>query len=84
MKKGFLFCLFVCIFIFDNGILADEEQDLVSLLQSQADIPQKCNACFRLRIVGSAASVPALEALLGGEERCRVCTYKTFVFSKQD
>jgi len=49
------------------GVRADEEQDQIAVLQSQADAVQKCNACLRLRVVGTARAVPALEALLGEE-----------------
>ncbi|MBN1816192.1 MAG: HEAT repeat domain-containing protein, partial [Sedimentisphaerales bacterium] len=69
MKMRFLFCCLICFFLFGNIVLADEEQDLIGVLQSHAAIPQKCNACLRLRIVGTARSVPALGALLGEEER---------------
>ncbi|HEV56736.1 MAG TPA: HEAT repeat domain-containing protein, partial [Phycisphaerales bacterium] len=49
------------------GVRADEEQDQIAVLQSQADAVQKCNACLRLRVVGTARAVPALEMLLGDE-----------------
>lgn len=48
-----------------RGVSADEEQDLLALLGSNASIPQKCAACQRLRVIGGARSVPALAALLG-------------------
>lgn len=46
---------------------ADEEQDLIAILQSAAPVPQKCAACQKLRTIGTAKSVPALAALLGEE-----------------
>lgn len=48
-------------------ISADEEQDLISVLQSPTGVVQKCNACLRLRTVGTARSVPTLASLLGEE-----------------
>ena len=45
-------------------ILADEEQDLISTLQSGAGAPQKWAACQRLRTIGTSKAVPALAALL--------------------
>jgi len=47
---------------------ADEEQDLIAVLQSPAGIVQKCNACLRLKTTGTAKSVPVLAALLGDEK----------------
>jgi hypothetical protein len=49
------------------GLRADEEQDLLAVLQSNAAVPAKCAACQRLRLVGTARAVPALAALLGEE-----------------
>lgn len=46
---------------------ADEESDLIGVLQSTAAAPKKCEACQRLRLVGTARAVPALAALLGDE-----------------
>ncbi len=48
-------------------VRADEEQDLVAILKSDAPPAAKCDACTRLKITGSAASVPALAALLADE-----------------
>jgi HEAT repeat protein len=50
-----------------SSVRADEEQDLITILQSTASAPQKCGACQRLKIIGTARSVPALAALLGEE-----------------
>ena len=46
---------------------ADEEADFISILKSNAGVPAKCAACFQLRRVGTARSVPALARLLGQE-----------------
>ncbi|HWV99553.1 MAG TPA: HEAT repeat domain-containing protein [Candidatus Acidoferrum sp.] len=43
---------------------ADEEQDLLNVLNSNTGAPQKCDACQKLRLVGTVKSVPALAALL--------------------
>jgi HEAT repeat protein len=58
-----------------NTLRADEEQDLIALLQSGAGIPQKCAACQRLRVVGTARSVPALAALLGEQRTGHAARY---------
>ncbi|MGH7967371.1 MAG: HEAT repeat domain-containing protein, partial [Limisphaerales bacterium] len=47
-----------------SSAFADEEQDLIVVLQSAAGAPQKCDACQRLRLIGTVKSVPALSALL--------------------
>ncbi|HOW64724.1 MAG TPA: HEAT repeat domain-containing protein [Candidatus Paceibacterota bacterium] len=54
---------------------ADEEQDLIAILQSSADIPQKCAACQRLRVVGTGESVPALAPLLLQEGTAHAARY---------
>lgn len=46
---------------------AGEEEDLVGVLKSDAAPAAKCDACTRLKIVGTAASVPALAGLLADE-----------------
>ena len=48
---------------------ADEEADLLAVLLSTAGAPQKCAACQKLRVVGTAKTVPALTAALLGDER---------------
>lgn len=54
---------------------ADEEQDLIAILQSAATVPQKCAACQKLRTIGTAKSVPALAALLGVERTSHAARY---------
>jgi HEAT repeat protein len=49
------------------NVRAAEEEDLIATLQSAASTTQKCNACQKLRIIGTARAVPALAALLGEE-----------------
>ena len=56
-------------------VCADEEHDLITTLQSGAAIPQKCAACQRLRVVGTANAVPALAALLGEERTSHAARY---------
>jgi len=68
MKTNHLFHILACLLVLLVGsVRADEEQDLITILKSDAGVPQKCDACFRLRIIGTAKSVPALAALLGEE-----------------
>lgn len=54
---------------------ADEEQDLIATLQAAASVPQKCAACQKLRIIGTARAVPALAALLGEERTSHAARY---------
>jgi HEAT repeat protein len=54
---------------------ADEEQDLIATLQSAASVPQRCAACQKLRIIGTARAVPALAALLGEERTSHAARY---------
>ena len=49
------------------AVNADEEQDLLGILGSDANHVQKADAAGRLRIVGTARAVPALAALLDHE-----------------
>ena len=68
--------LLVCLFaLVASAARADEEQDLIATLQSNASIPQKCAACQRLRLIGTARSVPALAALLGEERTGHAARY---------
>ncbi len=55
------------LFFVAAGARADEEQDLIARLQSGANVTDKCAACQRLRVIGTAKSVPALAALLPEE-----------------
>ena len=48
-----------------NG--APDEADLIAILESGAAAVQKCEACQKLRLVGTARAVPALAALLNDE-----------------
>ena len=57
------------------GARADEEQNQIATLQSAAGAPDKCAACQRLRVIGTAKSVPALAALLGDERLSQAARY---------
>jgi HEAT repeat protein len=57
------------------GARADEEQNQIATLQSAASAPDKCAACQRLRMIGTAKSVPALAALLGEERISQAARY---------
>lgn len=54
---------------------ADTEQDLIASLQSAASVPEKCAACQKLRVVGTAKAVPALAALLSEERTGHAARY---------
>lgn len=56
-------------------VRADDEQDLIATLQSDASAPKKCDACERLRVFGTVKSVPALAALLGQEKTAQAARY---------
>jgi HEAT repeat protein len=58
-----------------SGVRADEEQDLIAILQSAAGTPDKCAACQRLRVVGTVKSIPALAASLGEERTSHAARY---------
>lgn len=77
MKTNFtLRLLLVCLLAFVAATgRADEEQDLIAVLKSNAGIPQKCAACQRLRFVGTVQSVPALSALLMEERTGHAARY---------
>lgn len=57
------------------ALRADEEQDLIAVLQSTASVTQKCAAAQRLRIVGTARSIAPLTALLGEERTSHASRY---------
>lgn len=69
MKTPLLTLLLVPSFLALAGVAtrADEEQDLIATLQSTARASQKCNACQRLRIIGTVRAVPAIARLLNEE-----------------
>ncbi len=77
MKKDLKNLLLVVSFIAVSAItsLAVDEPELITILQSNADVPQKCDACLKLRIVGTAKSVPALSALLSEERTGHAARY---------
>ena len=56
-------------------VRADDEPDLIAILQSNAGIPAKCSACQKLRLVGTVKSVPALAALLGQDRVSHAARY---------
>ncbi len=58
-----------------SQVSADEEQDLIATLQSAADVPQKCAACQKLRVVGTERSVPALADLLSQDRTGHAARY---------
>jgi HEAT repeat protein len=56
-------------------VRADQEQDLITILKSNAGAPQKCDACQKLRLIGTAQAVPALAALLTEEPTAHAARY---------
>jgi HEAT repeat protein len=58
-----------------SSVRADEEQDLIAVLQSAAGAPAKCTACQRLRVVGTVKSVPVLAPLLAEERISHAARY---------
>lgn len=57
------------------GARAADEQALIAILESSAGAPQKWAACQELRRIGTARSVPALDALLGEEGASHTARY---------
>lgn len=66
MKQLFTLRILVAAFLVLSWtrLYADEEQDLITTLQSGAGAPQKWAACQRLKVIGTPKAVPALAALL--------------------
>ena len=54
---------------------ADEEQDHIQILSRDASVTQKSDAASKLRMVGTANAVPALEALLTEEGTAQVARH---------
>ena len=54
---------------------ADEEQELIRVLQSHASPGEKDAACARLKFIGTARSVPALAALLQDDQLSHSARY---------
>ncbi|MGZ4988318.1 MAG: HEAT repeat domain-containing protein [Limisphaerales bacterium] len=54
---------------------ADQEQDLITILKSNATANEKANACQKLRLVGTAKSVPAIAPLLTDEHTTQAARY---------
>ncbi|HEV2210712.1 MAG TPA: HEAT repeat domain-containing protein [Verrucomicrobiae bacterium] len=77
MKKNFFSWLLLAGFTAWglSSAFADEEQDLIVVLQSAAGAPQKCDACQRLRLIGTVKSVPALSALLAQPATAHAARY---------
>ncbi|HVM49683.1 MAG TPA: HEAT repeat domain-containing protein [Candidatus Acidoferrum sp.] len=54
---------------------ADQEQDLIATLRSDADAVKKCDACQQLRVVGTVKCVPAVAPLLLDETTSQAARY---------
>lgn len=57
------------------NLRAADEMELITILQSSAGVPDKCAACFQLRIVGTVRSVPALAVLLTEDRTSHAARY---------
>ncbi|HWX22530.1 MAG TPA: HEAT repeat domain-containing protein [Candidatus Binatia bacterium] len=77
MKTNLLNRLFVIglLALAVSGVRADEEQDLITLLKSNAGVPEKCDACQKLRLIGTVRAVPVLATLLSGEQTAHASRY---------
>lgn len=63
--KHVLSCVGALLVLLPRWAAAESEADWITVLQSKAGVAEKCTACFRLRISGTARCVPALAAVLG-------------------
>lgn len=54
---------------------ANEEQDLIAVLKSNASAHEKADACQKLRLVGTAKAVPAIAPLLIDEHTTQAARY---------
>ena len=61
------FLMLVCLLRIGSTARADEAQDQIAILQSAANLAQKSAACQRLRVIGTAKSIPVLASLLTQE-----------------
>jgi HEAT repeat protein len=59
-------CVIIQLFFASNA-WADREEELLAVLQSQADVPAKCEACRELLVVGTTKAVPVLASCLDEE-----------------
>lgn len=77
MKQGLMVCLVLGVLQFASvsSLRADTEQDLIEILRSNTNAAEKCEACRKLRLVGTARSVPALAELLGDDRVSQAARY---------
>lgn len=54
---------------------ANEEQDLIAVLKSNASANEKADACQKLRLVGTSKAVPAIAPLLTDEHTTQAARY---------
>jgi HEAT repeat protein len=74
-RPWFALALALSVIPAEPRLCADEEQDLIAILQSSAGAPQKSAACQRLRLIGTAKAVPALAALLSEERTAQIARH---------
>jgi len=78
MKTNFLNPLLLVVAVLGlafSNVRADQEQDLIAILKSNTGAPEKCDACQKLRLVGTVQAVPALAALLNKERTAHAARY---------
>lgn len=64
---NFAFVIFNCLALTSTDLRAEDEQQLIAVLQSGAAATMKCDACQQLKTIATVQSVSALSALLGEE-----------------
>lgn len=67
--------LAACLALLPAGLRADQEDDLIRVLQSEAGIVAKAEACRQLRTLGSRKSIPVLGSLLEEERLSQAARY---------
>jgi len=75
MKTLYLFLLASLIAFLPMSAGAETEAQLIGILKSTAAIPEKCAACQKLRVIGTANAVSALAELLGQERTSHAARY---------
>src|ERR1035437_9921963 len=80
MKRILFFVLAACVLVPQlqfaaPAAAANEEQQLIGVLQSNQSLTQKDAACARLKRIGTAQSIPALAALLTDEKLSHSARY---------
>ncbi len=77
MTTRFSVCLLTAALLaqVQHEVCADQEQDLIAILRSEASPTQKSDACRRLRLVGTVQAVPPLAAMLDNDHVAHAATF---------